>query len=511
MIKRNGPRKWENIHITHKTKLDDLIDIDNSKQNAPQPVGFELFKQAAEEIDSLIIKAKDDGKRLLPLGSAWALSDINITDGWLLNTKLLNGIFDVADKYFEQEYPVMDRSNVIVAQCGASVGEINLYLEQTATIGIKRCLQTAGIGAGQTIAGAISGNTHGSAVNFGAMSDFVVGLQVATGSGQSIWLERESEPVFNSSFVGKIGAGLVRDDDLLNAAIVSFGTFGVISAVAIKTSPIFHLEFPKTADIPYSELKERLLNFDSNDPSGLYHFEFIFNPYTKDKKAMVAAAPKVPYKSGFLTPKPRWIARTDSGFTLGANTPSIVTNFPLVSAGVKARFSYKQYRKLALLNDVRGTPGQLFTATIFYAEGYTESALGIPIDRAPEMIDISSKIIRDMRIPTISQVRVVAPSRATLGFTYQGEKTAVFEYGLPADRRFPEFERRLTEQLLAADIPFTFHWSKNSGLTPELVEHMYKRDRVNKWKQARERIFQGDRSLMKVFETDHLRRTSLNG
>ena len=54
-----------------------------------------------------------------------------------------------------------------------------------------------GIGNGQTVAGSVSGNTHGSQLTFGAMPDFVAGLHIATGSGQTLWIERQSKPVLN--------------------------------------------------------------------------------------------------------------------------------------------------------------------------------------------------------------------------------------------------------------------------------------------------------------------------
>ena len=118
------------------------------------------------------------------------------------------------------------------------IAELNAYLELLPQdSGKKRALKAAGIGNGQTIAGAVSGNTHGSQINFGAMPDFVVGLHIATGSGQTLWIEKASKPVFNEDFAAKIGAKLIRDDEIFNAAVVSFGTFGIIAAMAMETAP----------------------------------------------------------------------------------------------------------------------------------------------------------------------------------------------------------------------------------------------------------------------------------
>ena len=167
MIRRYGPRTWDNIHLTEKTRLADLIDVDNSAAGAVQPSGFALLKQTAQTLDSLIQEARQ-GVRMRALGSAWALTDIAITDGWLINTKLLNGAFDLTDQYFEAMYPAPKRPLLVLAQYEISIGELNIYLERGQHSPLRRAMKTSGIGAGHTVARAFSGNTHGSAVSSGA-------------------------------------------------------------------------------------------------------------------------------------------------------------------------------------------------------------------------------------------------------------------------------------------------------------------------------------------------------
>src|SRR5215204_5728831 len=232
-------QSWNSIHGTHATTVAKLIDVDN--------VGP---------------KGREAGKRILAIGSGWGLSKINITDGWLVNTKLLNGCYDVADRYFDDAYPAAGRPRVVLAQAGMQIAELNAYLELLPEdIARKRALKAAGIGNGQTIAGAVSGNTHGSQINFGAMPDFVVGLHIATGTGRTLWIEKASKPVLNHDFAAKIGADLIRDDDIFNAAVVSFGTFGIIAAVALETAPIYQLAFPAIGDIHHDDLKAKLEGF----------------------------------------------------------------------------------------------------------------------------------------------------------------------------------------------------------------------------------------------------------
>jgi hypothetical protein len=513
MIRRDGPQPWSNVHASVKTQLTDLIMVDNSvPAGTPAPTTMAMLRNAARDMDALAQQARQQGKRVRALGSGWALSDIAITDGWLINTKALNGCFELSDAFFDPGYPQAQRPFVVLAQAGASIAELNVYLEVTGFNGLLRALKTAGIGAGQTVAGSVSGNTHGSALQFGATPDYVVGIQLVTGRGKSWWIERASKPVLNDAFVSSLGAEAIRDDDVFNAAVVSFGSFGIITALAIETSPIYHLEFPKVPDITFANLKTKLgtlAGVQPGDAASPYHYEFIFNPYDKKQIAIETSAKKVPYEPGSASPEPVWIIRDKNGFALGTDTGKLLLQTPLLSSSVKAELQFKLYRERAILDGVRGTPGQVFTATIFYLEGYTESALGVSIDDAPAMIDISCEVIRRLDQPAISQVRLVHPSQALLGFTYRGPKTAVFEFGLVNDKRFPEFERELTTALKAANVPYTFHWSKNSGLDRDAVLHMFGADRVNRWRAARDRVFQGDAALRRAFDSAHLDRAGL--
>ncbi|CAN5629778.1 hypothetical protein BH23GEM10_BH23GEM10_00020 [soil metagenome] len=511
MIQRRGPKNWENVHVTERVRVKDLIDVDNSAPGGVQLDWLGLLRQAARDLNALAAEAARSGERVRALGSAWALTDIAVTDGWLINTKLLNGCFDVPDHYFDASYPQDKRQYVVVAQCGISIGELNSHLEVTATVGFPRALKTSGIGAGQTIAGAISGNTHGAAINFGATPDYVVGLQIVTGSGRSIWIERESQPVLNEAFMSDVQATLIRDDDLLDAAIVSFGAFGIITAVVIETDPLYQLAFAKVHDITHADLKHKLDHFDYNDPSGLYHYEFIFDPYSRNQQAMEAVAARVPFEPGHPAPRPVWIVRSEKGFAPGDRASPLFFRVPFMSAGRKTAIQFKQYREKCILGDVRCTPGQAFTATISYIEGNTESAIGVSIDDAAAMMDISTGVVRSMKLPAMSQVRLVHPSRALLGFTYPGPKTAVFEFGLLNDSRYPKFERNLTDALASAGVLYTMHWSKNSGVDPARLDAMYGADRITRWRNARRRAFDNDAALMKVFENDHLVRAGLAG
>ena len=66
MIRRNGPQKLENIHVTVDLPLEDLIDIDNSNAQGIQLDTFGVLNQTSKDINDLIQEAKTKKK---PTGS----------------------------------------------------------------------------------------------------------------------------------------------------------------------------------------------------------------------------------------------------------------------------------------------------------------------------------------------------------------------------------------------------------------------------------------------------------
>ena len=154
----------------------------------------------------------------------------------------------------------------------------------------QRSLFTSGAANGQTIVGATSCGTHGSALEFGALHDHIVAIHLIATGNSHFWIERKSRPVMKAAWVAKLGATLKRDDDdLFNAAVVSFGSFGIIGAVVLETVPRYWLDtYPGTA-----KLNEDLwkviggLDFsthpyfkpDGKKPGGKpYFFQAVINP-----------------------------------------------------------------------------------------------------------------------------------------------------------------------------------------------------------------------------------------
>src|SRR3954447_26939416 len=96
-----GPQSWNGVHVTHRTTVEEIYNVDNVGPDGTVRTGFDMLRHAGELRDGRLRAGRDDGERLLPIGSGWELSKINVTDGCLVNTKLLNGCYDIGERYFD--------------------------------------------------------------------------------------------------------------------------------------------------------------------------------------------------------------------------------------------------------------------------------------------------------------------------------------------------------------------------------------------------------------------------
>lgn len=77
-----------------------------------------------------------------------------------------------------------------------------------------------------------------------------MGLHRFTAPDRQILLERAGAPVASDAFVASLGAARVADDALFEAALVSFGTMGVVHGVMVASVPLFWLEVFRCQEPP---------------------------------------------------------------------------------------------------------------------------------------------------------------------------------------------------------------------------------------------------------------------
>src|SRR6185503_12826145 len=117
----------------------------------------------------------------------------------MLDTSRLKGWVKVTEGNLDPLYKgdAERRTGLYLFQCGMLVAEVNKLLESDQQ---KRSLWTSGAANGQTIVGATSTGTHGSALGFGALHDHIVAIHLLAGPEKSFLIERDSYPVLKPGF-----------------------------------------------------------------------------------------------------------------------------------------------------------------------------------------------------------------------------------------------------------------------------------------------------------------------
>lgn len=499
-IVEKDPTRWRNKHQTVSQQIDRLYDVWNP--SGPGANSSEGIIVTVRNLQTLIAGAIRDRVRLRAIGSGWSISNIAATDGRLVNTKPLNWIFRISEQSVSPEY-MGDPEELLFVQCGTAVVELNKYLKERG-----RSLKSSGASNGQTFVGAMSTGTHGSAFEVGAIQECVVGIHLIVGPERHVWLERASDPVVSDEFVGRLGAELLRDDTLFDAALVSFGSFGIIHGVMIETEPAFLLEafrerVPLDADLraAIDTLDFSKLSLPRGDETP-YHFEVVVNPYDLDSGAYVTTMYKHPYRDSYPT-----VQTSPGGLGPGDDFLHVIGVFSdevpeLVPALVNSIFgsAYHTY------TSKWGTLGEIFGSTSIRGKS-TGSALGLPLQRASEALDAVLSI-NSAHGPFggVFALRFVKRSDALFAFT-RFEPTAVLDLDGVHSRRSEAFFRRVWQTFEDMNIPYTLHWGKVNDLDAESVRRMYG-GMVDRWIESRNVLL--EESAREIFSSPFLDRCNLS-
>jgi len=485
-IRWEGRRDYTNFHENYKQSIADLGNLFNPKGLQASQI-FEGYNASTEQIKGLINDAVQTNTRLRALGSGWSFSRVPVTNGKLLNTWNLTLAPRVRPEMVSPDYAGKP-ADLFFCQCGLKILHINRILQQE-----KRSLKASGASNGQTIVGALSTGTHGSAIDGGAVQDSVVGLHLIVGPSKHVWLERKSYPVASQEFVNRIGATLKRDDTLFNSALVSFGSFGFVHGVMLETEKIYLLErfaYRK----PYDDNMKKAI--DALDFSGLqlphgrqrpYHFSLIANPHNMDWIYMT-----VMYKQAF---DPNHVPPSKSGSGLGASDDlaafmgRVIKTAPSLSPTIMTAFYNRKYTGTESRPSFsRGTLGETFDATTSRGK-LSSTAMGVSLTDALPALELILKVHRDQgpKFAGAIGIRFVNSTQALLGFT-QFPSTCIIELDGLVAKSTDTFYDRVWNALEQEKIKYTLHWGKiNRNLNEQRLRKMYGNN-VDRWLKSRETL-----------------------
>ena len=103
-------------------------------------------------------------------------------------------------------------------------------------------LPTLGGSSRQTLAGALSTGTHGTDVHLPPLADAVRALHLVGPGGRQHWIERSVSVTCDAALRRTYPEiEIHRDDEMLAAAVVALGRFGIIYSVLLDVVPQFSL------------------------------------------------------------------------------------------------------------------------------------------------------------------------------------------------------------------------------------------------------------------------------
>jgi hypothetical protein len=514
--------KWENGHQNFKHKFKKNASFKLTLPNLANST--EKYKATTSNFKWLIQNAIDNGIQLRAMGNGWSFSEVAVCDGGVIDTKALRLSFALKNSFLTQQYLNTGKQagDVFFVQCGMSILQINEKLEA-----VGRSLKASGASNGQSIAGATATGTHGSAFNVGAVHDTILGLHIITGPNSHVWLEKNSNPVASDEFINWLGAEKHSDDDLFNAAVVSFGSFGFIHGVLLETEPIFLLEEHKSGELTYdANLINTMdtLDFSSIEnklpyPLGttgkeIWHFEVLANPHdfeagNPDKGLYVKTIYKIPFVPGYTKRE-----RETKGFQYGDNTLGLIQvildtlgpnlSAPLIPRLVNAMLPLVFKPAPAAF----GTIGETFNNTRFRGKA-ASCAIGMNAFDASRVLEEIILINDQSPFAGAIAFRYVKGTEALLGFT-KFPLTCILELDGVDSSLTRDFFQTVWDRLEDLNIPFTIHWGKiNFGLDAQRVRNMYGDAIVDKWIDSRHQLL--DEETRQVFTNKFMENCGLDG
>jgi len=448
----------------------------------------------------VVERAQAAGTTLTATGAGWSLSNAIEAPGWLVATRQLNAVPFIGLSAAQSPHPNAGR--FVFAQGGIEVGTLHKILADRGA-----SLFTSGASCGQTLAGAISTGTHGSAVNVGSLQDSVRALHLVVGPDRHVVVQPHTTPAVSKAFCDTLGAECVSDDSLFESALVSFGTFGLIHGVVIEVEPLFVLRRHRIR-VPYSDAlkavttgENGVLEFDDSllvDGSNeLYHVDFVINPNDVNDKGTIC---QVMYRDrvvgvdesyAYNDKNPKLIDRSDDVVEVVGRLKKIL------GALANPRVRQEVEKIVATRYPMTGsTPeygvlGELFARTDF-PPGGTCIEIGVDVSNYGKALSATIDAVARKNRPFAGLIsaRFVPASKAMLAFTRFAPTCAIEIPAMADHHAIPTFGRVLSA-LKNQAIPFTLHWGQATFFDTFPVTEMYPASAIESWKSARSSLLDG--------------------
>ncbi len=289
-----------------------------------------------------------------------------------------------------------------------------------------------------------------------------------------------------------LGAELKSDDALFQAALVSFGSFGLIHAVLFEASPLYWLE-RHVKRVDYATIRSVLTSLDVGClqlPGGAalpFHFEVVLNPYAL-QAGQGGAFVRVLYKRppGKSLPAQRpghgQNLRSEDLVSMIGCFSDIAPNFIPIILQEELEDSLSETPAEGVL----GTHSQQFGDSA-PTNGGTSTEIGLPLTHVEATLDaVLSVVTEGDPIAMPLAFRYVKPSEAWLAFTQFAPYTCTLEIPTIDSVRSRDGYERIWAELRQREIPHTFHYGQAMPMQPYWLDAFGARR--GQWLAARARF-----------------------
>ena len=393
-----------------------------------------------EQLQEAVLKSP----KIRAVGSGHSISTIAYTEDTLVNTDGLSGIVS------------LDRERGLVTVRGGT--KLRDFNEAITRLGF--CIPSTGDTTYQSLAGLLSTGTHGTGMRWGSCSDeeSLVGMEIVDPRGELV----------------NLNADRPGDLELLRAARVSLGSFGMVNTVTLKVAPVHNLEHVGHK----SNVNEAF------DPAHLRdndHYEFAYFPFTDSVYQFFRNRTEKPID---VTKFGTWFHEVFLENDLAKILLGVTSLIPSLNPAVMKAFvnSFPEAREVDRADRVmtirRKTPTHLME-------------VALPIENGPQALEIYRGLVEkyahgknvDRFFPNLPlQIRFVRADRGTLISCAEGRDTCWFGLGSYIKHRGwePMFREMEKELIALGGRP---HWGKMYFTNP-LALH----ERFGEWESIRRKF-----------------------
>jgi FAD/FMN-containing dehydrogenase len=411
-----------------------------------------------DELISIIDRARKRGINVRAVGSGHSWSPLVKTDGYLISMEKFKSIEVAPDK------------KSITFGAGVTVDELAAQL-----IANGVCVPTnVGHGVGEaTYGGVIATGCHGSGIGFQSISDYVIAMRVITSRGKTKVIDD-------------------RDEEVLNAARLSLGLFGMVTEITMRVEPEFNVkveEFNMSLAECLATVKEFVLENE--------YAEVAWVPFTEQVNMQRAnRTQEVATRIGFEPEKTPFESALHN--TISATSVQALINSPDQTPSIMQT----GLRIMPLYNYVSNITDYLHNADWSAILGFKVADIEISVE-----IDEEFEVVRKIIMITQEHVerwaraghypfngvlgfRFIKNSNATLSQARGNRMTAMVEFdAFYKTPLFEQFSGELCQALMDECPRARPHWAKGFQFMPDAVSYVRKSfgSQLKQFMKAREK------------------------